>query len=289
MQNPLPRDRFRWLKKDDNQRSILVNKLKSGKLPKFSKDTGYIIEVNLHIPKNLQQKFDEFPLAPENRSVISKELSPIQIAQFKKIYTGLDLPEKASENSKKLISDLNDKEKYVIHHQYLDLLMRNGYVVTSVDRVMLFRESKFLLPWIDHCTKSRSEARKKSDEAGSDFWKLAANAVYGKFIENVRRYKVYKICDGSAENHQKSVSKPLWVSSTYINKDMSIEEFLPKIVEFDKCLAVGLAILDISKMHMACFYYEVLKSVFGDRCGLIYTDTDSFILKLFSHGKFSMM
>ena len=39
---------------------------------------------------------------------------------------------------------------------------------------------------------------------------------------------------------------------------------------------------------MASFYYDVLKVAFGVRCGLIYTDTDSFILKLFSHGKISM-
>lgn len=258
MQNPLPRDDFRWMGEDDPQKSILENKLKNGRLPIFSKNTGYILEVNLHLPKILHKKFDEFPLAPVNRSVLSKELSSNQIAQYKKIY---NVDKNGANDSKKLISDLNDKENYVIHHQYLGLLMRNGYIVTNVGRVMLFRESKFLLPWVEHCTKSRHEARKKSDEAEADFWKLAANAVYGKFIENVRQYKKYKLCVGNAENHQKAVSNPLWVSSTYVNKDLTIEEFLPKIVEFDKCLAVGLSILDISKVSLLKYFISCQKII----------------------------
>ena len=66
MQNPLPRDNFRWMGKDDPQKSILENRLKNGRLPIFSKNTGYILEVGLHLPKNLHQQFNEFPLAPVN-------------------------------------------------------------------------------------------------------------------------------------------------------------------------------------------------------------------------------
>ena len=55
MQNPLPRDKFRWLETTDPQRSELENNLKNGKLPLFSKDTGYILVVGLHLPENLHQ------------------------------------------------------------------------------------------------------------------------------------------------------------------------------------------------------------------------------------------
>ena len=34
---------------------------------------------------------------------------------------------------------------------------------------------------------------------------------------------------------------------------------------------------------MGEFYYRVVKHVFGRRAGVVYTDTDSLVLKLFSH------
>ena len=39
-----------------------------------------------------------------------------------------------------------------------------------------------------------------------------------------------------------------------------------------------MAILDLSKLHMYNFYYEVLKPKYGENIQLAYTDTDSFII-----------
>lgn len=39
-----------------------------------------------------------------------------------------------------------------------------------------------------------------------------------------------------------------------------------------------MAILDLSKLHMYNFYYEVLKPKYGDNIKLAYTDTDSFVI-----------
>jgi hypothetical protein len=39
-----------------------------------------------------------------------------------------------------------------------------------------------------------------------------------------------------------------------------------------------MAILDLSKLHMYQFYYDVLKKQYGDKIKMIYTDTDSYVI-----------
>ena len=51
-------------------------------------------------------------------------------------------------------------------------------------------------------------------------------------------------------------------------------------VLMDKPIAVGQAILDISKVLMHEFYYDYLKSKYQDKVKLCYMDTDSFILQI---------
>ena len=280
MTSALPTNDFRWL--DESARFPFVQMLQRGKLPHLS-GRGFIVEVDIQPPEEYKDLLSEFPLAPENRVVESNELSDIQLEQFTSIYK--KPPQKAGSNPK-LIADLNSKNKYIIHHQYLKFLLEMKYTVKAVYRIMTFNESDFMKKYIKTCTESRAEARARGDEADADFWKLSANAVYGKFIENVRQYRTFKLCVGSAQKQQVYTSSPLWNSSHYVNANTSVEELLPEVIMFNKALAVGLAILDLSKVHMARFYYQVLKNVWGSRCKVVYTDTDSFILKLFTNGEF---
>jgi len=51
-------------------------------------------------------------------------------------------------------------------------------------------------------------------------------------------------------------------------------------VKLDKPIAVGFSILEISKHIMYQFYYEHLKAKYGDRCTLLFTDTDSLFCEI---------
>ena len=49
-------------------------------------------------------------------------------------------------------------------------------------------------------------------------------------------------------------------------------------LKLDKPMFIGMSILDLSKLHMYSFYYDVLKNHYKDNINLVYTDTDSFVL-----------
>ena len=40
---------------------------------------------------------------------------------------------------------------------------------------------------------------------------------------------------------------------------------------------IGVTILELSKLHMYQYYYDVMKKKYDDQIKLLYTDTDSFI------------
>ena len=43
---------------------------------------------------------------------------------------------------------------------------------------------------------------------------------------------------------------------------------------------IGTAILDLSKLEMLKFHYGYMKPKYGDKCTLLYTDTDSFVYEI---------
>ena len=57
-------------------------------------------------------------------------------------------------------------------------------------------------------------------------------------------------------------------------------EMKKTIIKMNKPLYLGASILDISKTLMYEFWYDYLKSKYGDRVKLCYTDTDSFIIHI---------
>jgi DNA polymerase elongation subunit (family B) len=48
-------------------------------------------------------------------------------------------------------------------------------------------------------------------------------------------------------------------------------------VDYNKPIAIGCSILDLSKAYMATGYYTALKPYYGDNMRFMYTDTDSIV------------
>lgn len=111
-------------------------------------------------------------------------------------------------------------------------------------------------------------------EFESDLAKLQANATFGKTMEQVRhRVNVRLICD--EHKLTKAVSKVSFRQSEIINDDLVMVRGARQAVTLNKPISVGFTILEISKLIMYKFFYEYLKPKYGDKCKLLFTDTDS--------------
>ena len=110
-----------------------------------------------------------------------------------------------------------------------------------------------------------------------DFFKLMNNSVFGKTMENVRNHRDMKLVTTNAQR-RKYVSEPNYMTSKCFSKDLMAIEMRKTEVLMDKPVCLGQAILDISKTLMYEFYFDYLKSKYGDKVKLCYMDTGSFII-----------
>jgi len=93
----------------------------------------------------------------------------------------------------KLIPNLNNKNKYVVHHKTLKLYESLGLKVTRVHRGIKFRESAWLKKYIDLNTKLRTQAKNDFEK---DFFKLMNSSVFGKTMENINNHVNIRLgCD----------------------------------------------------------------------------------------------
>jgi hypothetical protein len=123
---------------------------------------------------------------------------------------------------------------------------------------------------------------KAKNDFEKDYFKLMNNSVFGKTMENVRgRIKVE--CCFNDERQKHLQSKTTHKSTTpYHNGDntFSIVELSKKIVKLDKPIYAGFTILDLSKLHMYDFHYNIMKPKYGENIQLLMTDTDSFVYQI---------
>ena len=133
--------------------------------------TGYILECDLLYPQDLRmdEKHDNFPLAPESFKIEKELLSPYQTE------LGDELAVKYG--SEKLCLTLLDKKEYVCHYRNLKFYLKKGMKLKKIHHILQFDQSPWLKPYIDHNTQLRKEANNKFEEG---FAKLMNNAFFGK-------------------------------------------------------------------------------------------------------------
>jgi hypothetical protein len=122
--------------------------------------------------------------------------------------------------------------------------------------------------------------RKKASNAfEKNFFKLLNNAIFGKSMENLRGRVNVELIRGVGELRSATM-RPLFKGFTIFNQDLVGVNYAHAAVTMVRPMQVGFAILELSKLYMTQFYYEVLKPFYGDRLRLAYTDTDSYILEI---------
>ena len=136
-----------------------------------------------------------------------------------------DLPNISISNAKKLVSNLFDKEKYVIHYENLQLYLRLVLKLKKIDRVLEFSQSQWLKEYIKLNTQKRIEAKnkknKKIDKDGKVLYKLVSNAIYGKTMENLRNRSDVKL-KSNKKDYLKCTSKPSYMSHKLLDNNLVV-------------------------------------------------------------------
>lgn len=171
----------------------------------------------------------------------------------------------------KLVPNLRDKEKYVLHFRNLKLYLELGLKLKKIHRILEFTQSTWMKPYIDLCTSNR---QKSNFDFEKDLWKLFCNSIFGKSMEQVRnRCNIRLVSD--PKKLRKFVARPTLKDMYAINQDLALVRLAKAKLVLSKPIYVGFSILDISKTLMYEFHYKVIRDRYGDRAKLLFTDTDS--------------
>ena len=101
-------------------------------------------------------------------------------------------------------------------------------------------------------------------------------------MENVLNKLNIKLINNDPEKLLKLIKEPNFEHIHEISDKQVLVQSKSVKTKFNKPIYLGSVILETSKLHMYKFFYDYLKVEYGDNVSLIYTDTDSFILEIFT-------
>jgi hypothetical protein len=154
--------------------------------------------------------------------------------------------------------------------------------VTKVHRVISFKVKDFLAPYVKLNNDLRADAHARGDKFGAKRYKMMNNALFGKTIENMRDRTRVDPCRDVA-TAKRAVHSANFQMPHIIDEDLVlIEKKGTKPVCLEKPIHIGFAILELSKLHMYRFHYDVIRKQYGNRCKLLYTDTDSLLYHIYT-------
>ena len=176
--------------------------------------------------------------------------------------------------TKKLRQTFHPKKNYVVHYRNLKFYVNNGIKITKFHQAVKFRQSKWLSSYIALNTQKRQEASTNFDQ---DFYKLMSNSTFGKFCESLRN-RVTVLFARTEEELLKATSEGKVSLIKIIVKNLTLITKKKQSILWNEPTIVGASILELSKLFMLEFHYNVMKK--QTDCVLLYSDTDSFIYKL---------
>ena len=245
MSEKLPIHSFKWLSSGE------MEKLFNNQVVQIWEKTPCILEVDLEYPENLHDLHNDYPFCPERVECKNRV--------------------------EKLIPNLRDKTKYVIHYKNLIQCLKAGLKLKKIHRGIKFIESEWIKPYIEMNTNLRTKAK---NEFEKDFYKLMINSVFGKTMENIRNRVNVKLVN-TEERLKKLAAKPNLKSPPKIFNENLISVHMKKTsLTMNKPVYLGMCILDLSKTIMYDFHYNYIKPKYGEKAKLLFTDTDSLMYEI---------
>lgn len=249
----LPYNEFSWL--EQNEVEEIETEILRGRWNHPENDYhGYILEVDLDYPEELHDLHNDLPFCPSQRKF---------------------------GNTTKLCATLESKKNYTIHYCNLKQALSHGLVLTKIHKILKFHQKDWLAPYIDFNNRMRTNA---TTEAQKDLFKLMNNSIFGKTIQNIMKYRNIYLCEkwetvGKRKGANALIATGYMKHYKIFNESLVAVELARKCLNFNKPVIIGFSVLELSKLHMYDFHYNVMKTQYPDpeQLTLCYMDTDSFI------------
>src|SRR3954451_23645020 len=121
-------------------------------------------------------------------------------------------------------------------------------VVDEVTEILSFDQTNWLAPYIAKNTKLRQNAKNTFEK---NFFKLMNNAVYGKTMENVRKYQDVKLMpmrnnDDDEKKFQKKINKPSFKYARQLSENLIGVHMGKQTITLNKPIIVGASVLGLS-------------------------------------------
>ena len=110
---------------------------------------------------------------------------------------------------KKLVPNLMNRNNYVIHYRNLQQCLELGIKLKKIHRILKFKQSDCMRPYIDFNTKILK-----------NFFKLINNSLFGKTMENLRK-RIIRVVKNSQD--LLNIHQDLHVSTGKYLKTMSLQ------------------------------------------------------------------
>ncbi|KAK3719344.1 hypothetical protein QZH41_000530 [Actinostola sp. cb2023] len=180
MSQPLPVGNFRWVEDCRALAESIVNH-------PADNPEGYILEVDLEYPAELHTAHNAYPLAPERLVVPKRWMGEFQ--------HGLLATGAAGTEVEKLVPNLRNQERYVIHYRNLQLYLSLGMRLSKICRALSFRKS----PWMEgqgvkkatvkthirHEQYKEALFEKRTFRHGMDILRSERHHIYGQHLNKV--------------------------------------------------------------------------------------------------------
>ena len=230
-------------------------------------------EVDIEVPRELWEKFEEFPPFFINRAV-SDEGVPQHMKDYLQDSGRTRFPDQ-----KKLLGVLSAK-KMLIYAPLLKWYLNRGLKITAVYRTINYIPKKIFTWFVQEVPNNRRAGdADKEKELLAEVFKLLGNSAYGKFIEAVeRQMRTLYTKDEDKVNKQ---LRSAWFEDLEAIGDVYKIEYRKPKVKINRPFQVGIVVYQLAKLRMLEFYYDFL-DYFLDRRDfeLIQMDTDSMYFAL---------
>ena len=239
---------------------------------------GMCFCVDLEIPDEVKKITDMYPFAPEHRRIFKEYYSDVskkELTPFLKRWSEANDDDKMTEFTG-LVCTLYNKEKYNVHWRLLKYYIEHGVKVNKVHFGVSFNEGDYLAGYI---RKNIAIRNTRKDELGKTLYKLLGNSIYGKTFESPFKRNTFEIVrdpiklQGLLEEGNIAAITPIDDIAWIVRMD-------GENIILDKPTYIGACVCEFAKLHMYTLLYDKLCRIFPNECQMVYTDTDSFIIRV---------